>query len=59
VNTVMNFGLHQILGNSYVAERLLASQEGLSSTELGICRPVYSNLQNFHLYLRSFCGQIL
>jgi hypothetical protein len=32
VNRVMNFRVRQILGISVVAERLLASQEGLSTT---------------------------
>jgi hypothetical protein len=34
VNTVMDFGFHEILGFSRVAERLVASQEGHSSREL-------------------------
>jgi hypothetical protein len=33
VNTVMKFGFHKI-GHSWAAERLAASQEGLSSMEL-------------------------
>jgi hypothetical protein len=37
VNTVMGFRLHKILGNSLVAERLAASQEGLSCMELVTC----------------------
>jgi hypothetical protein len=34
VNTVINFAFHKISGNSSVAERLVASQEGFSSIEL-------------------------
>jgi hypothetical protein len=34
VNTVINLGLHKILGNSWVAERLEASQEDLNSMQL-------------------------
>jgi hypothetical protein len=34
VKTVMYFGFHKMLGSSWVAERLAASQEGLSSMKL-------------------------
>jgi hypothetical protein len=34
VNTVINFGFHKIFENFLVAERLAASQEGLSFMEL-------------------------
>jgi hypothetical protein len=34
VNTVMNLGLHKMLGNSSVSERLAASHGGLCSIEL-------------------------
>jgi hypothetical protein len=34
VNTVMNFWFHKMLRNSRVAERLVASQVGLSAMEL-------------------------
>jgi hypothetical protein len=34
VNKVMNLRWHKMLGNSWLAERLAASQDGLSSTEM-------------------------
>jgi hypothetical protein len=40
VNTVMNLGLRQMLGKSYLAVQLSASQEGLSYLELQQQYPV-------------------
>jgi hypothetical protein len=42
VNMVMNLRVHKMLGNSSVAERLAASQEGLSSMELVKCLYKYA-----------------
>jgi hypothetical protein len=42
VNTVMNLGFHKILGRSWVAAQLAASQEGLSS--LSECEGNYSSI---------------
>jgi hypothetical protein len=37
VNTVMNLVFHKMLGRSWVAAQLAASQEGLSSMRVVIC----------------------
>jgi hypothetical protein len=39
VNTVMNLGFHKMLGSSWVAAQLAASQEGMSSMKLIVSSP--------------------
>jgi hypothetical protein len=42
------FGFHKILGNSWVAERLVASQEGLSSMEFVIINKKNTNSDKYY-----------
>ena len=43
VNTIMNLGFHKMLGTSGIVAQLAASEEGLSSMNLGLETNIYIN----------------